>query len=461
MSGQELAAPMVLDEKVDVKNTLMSRESPVALKYIAAGRIADGVLKYLVREIAERRMSNVYDICRTGDALIEQECAKVFKNVQEKGVAGPTCVDVNNCVWGYAPNEREGAYVLVDGDVAKISFGVHIDGYTVLVSHTVIALPNIMPVDQLGPSIGGIADVICASYVANRAVTGLLGTILYSTTSATPVNGLRIKALVESVANTFHVKIVPGSQVRRVKRFLVGQDTVSEVDVKGYAWGSLSIAEATDDPDEGNLRKRIDVEAVAEVGETWIVDIAMCSYDATTASEEILNRANAAQISRRALKPHKELRPTIFTRDYSLNLNMKSRTARAVLSEIDTAKSVFPFHVSALTTRGAGIGLLPLVDRGLMSATNVMMIAGAGSPLVARERSTVALVPSVKHVGEAVVLAGGDAKLSWVHSEFEVTDEDVKGLLGEKPAGVVRVHIVHGQDVVPTVEAGEMDVEES
>jgi methionine aminopeptidase len=39
----------------------------------------------------------------------------------EKGVAFPTCVNVNNCVAHYSPLESDAAtVVLVDGDIVKV-----------------------------------------------------------------------------------------------------------------------------------------------------------------------------------------------------------------------------------------------------------------------------------------------------------------------------------------------------
>jgi len=46
----------------------------------------------------------------------------------EKGVAYPTTVSVNNIVGHYTPLKSEDS-VLVKGDLAKVSLGVHIDGW--------------------------------------------------------------------------------------------------------------------------------------------------------------------------------------------------------------------------------------------------------------------------------------------------------------------------------------------
>ncbi|KAK9330783.1 hypothetical protein V1520DRAFT_339581 [Lipomyces starkeyi] len=460
MSLQEIIVDE--EETVDTKNALISLDSPISLKYVAAGRIAQSVLSYLIREVTERRMTNVYDICHAGDSLIELETSKVYKNVDEKGVAAATTVDVNNCVQGYSPVDRDSAYILSNGDIVKISLGVHVDGYTSLVSHTLIALPTIVPNDQVAPTTGVLADVICATYLATEAVTSLLGTVLYRYENQSgcygnrTVNGERIREVVESVAKTFQVKIVPGSAVRRIKRFLVGQDTVHEVDIKGYAWGSISIEAMTDDPDEGDLKKMIDTEAPAVPGEAWLVDISMCTF---SGSESDLNKKNGLQLSRRTLKPHRDLKPTIFTRDYNRNLSMKLKSARGVLIEVDSRKSVYPFHLNALSTPGAALGVAALVNAEIMAPTRVMMIQGSPAPIAARVRTTVLLMPSAKHVGEVVRLSGGGIKPSWVHSEFEVTDEEIFELLSEKRAGV-RLRNILGIEVKMVKEdVQEMEVE--
>ncbi|KAK7205677.1 hypothetical protein BZA70DRAFT_276770 [Myxozyma melibiosi] len=448
-------------ESQDLKNYVASVDAPIALKYIAAGRIAQSVVSVLVREISEQRLSNVFDICAVGNYLVEEECGKIFKNVEEKGVANPTCVDVNNCIWGYSPVERENAYVLTNGDIAKISLGVHIDGYSSLVTHTLVVLPTVPVLEQTAPTTGVVADVVCATHLATEAVVTLLGTTLQHAGTpsgffgARKVNGLRIKEVVENVAKAFKVKILPGSQVRRIKRFLVGQDTVHEVDVKGYAWGALSIEEATDDPEEGDLKKLIDSEAAPELGEAWVVDLAMCSFSGLQAD---LNPRNEFQVSRRTIKPHRALKPTIFTRDYSKSLSMKLKSARGVLTEIDNRKSVFPFHLSALETEGAPLGVAALVKMGILSPATVFTVQGApGTPVSSRTRTTVLLAPSVKYGGELVRLSGGEIAPSWVHSEYEITDAEILELLDEKRAGV-RVRNIGAVELeVPALEGEEED----
>ncbi|KAK9456258.1 hypothetical protein V1511DRAFT_496991, partial [Dipodascopsis uninucleata] len=437
---------IVDDETADVKNQLVSADSQISLKYAAAGKIANSVMSYLVEGIRNQRLSNIYDICHTGDLLIEQEAGKIYKSIDEKGIAGPTTVDVNNCVYGYSPLERDSAYILNNGDVAKISLAVHIDGYTALVSHTLIALPTIPLVDQVAATTGPLADAICATHLALQAVTSLLGTVLYRFDNRSgyfqdrPVNGTRIKELVESIAKTFNVKIVPGSSVRRIKRFLVGQDTVHEMAVKGCSWGSLNVEEGVEDLDEINQKKEFDMESSAETGDAWLIDISMCTFSGL---ESDLSKRNSIHLGRRTIKRHRQLKPTIFTRDYNRNLSMKLKSARGVLTEVDNRKSVYPFHVRALETPGALLGLAALSSSHIVSPTEVLMAQGSPAPLIARQRTTILLMPTVKHIGEVLRLAGGNIKPSWVHSEFEIVDKEIQQLLDPKSLGIRIKNIDH------------------
>jgi methionine aminopeptidase len=67
--------------------------------------------------------ARIVDICKLGDNAIEQLVAPLYKSkkAMEKGVAFPTCVNVNNCVAHYSPLESDAAEeVLADGDIVKV-----------------------------------------------------------------------------------------------------------------------------------------------------------------------------------------------------------------------------------------------------------------------------------------------------------------------------------------------------
>lgn len=140
----------------------------------------------------------------------------------ERGIAEPTSINVNRCVRWYSPLPYEEGYVLCEGDVASVSLGVHIDGYSVLSTQTirVQTIPS--------PTTGPIADAICALHFATKAIINLLST---GSTS-------QIELVLHEALDTFGLHIVEGSHLRRVRRFLIGQSTIQEKDSKIIEFGA-------------------------------------------------------------------------------------------------------------------------------------------------------------------------------------------------------------------------------
>lgn len=72
---------------------------------------------------------------------MEEELRKVFNNKKskklERGIAFPTCISVNHVMGHYSPMQDE-SVPLVDGDVAKIDLGCHLDGFVAQAAHTVV-----------------------------------------------------------------------------------------------------------------------------------------------------------------------------------------------------------------------------------------------------------------------------------------------------------------------------------
>lgn len=85
--------------------------------------------------------ADIYTLCQTVDAFVEEELKKVFNGKKakkvERGIAFPCCVSVNHTVGHYSPLSDESTQ-LQEGDVAKIICGAHIDGYAANVAHTVL-----------------------------------------------------------------------------------------------------------------------------------------------------------------------------------------------------------------------------------------------------------------------------------------------------------------------------------
>jgi len=106
-------------------------------KYKMASKILTKVLDYVVNNSKEN--NNIYDICKEGDKLIEEELSKVYKNNKNKGTSFPTSITKNNKAGNYNPIEREiEENKLKEGDLIKIEMGVHIDGYPIQVVYSMI-----------------------------------------------------------------------------------------------------------------------------------------------------------------------------------------------------------------------------------------------------------------------------------------------------------------------------------
>jgi metalloprotease ARX1 len=123
---------------------------------------------------------------------------------------------VNNCVRGYAPLADDQTYVLAEGDIVTVSLGVHVDGYAVLSSQTIHIQSS--PFPALGP----VADAVCALHYA---VKGIMNELSTGSTAQIP-------DILREAVDTFGVSVVQGSHLRRIRRFLIGQSTIEELDGK-------------------------------------------------------------------------------------------------------------------------------------------------------------------------------------------------------------------------------------
>lgn len=86
-----------------------------------------------------------------------------------KGIAVPTCINVNNVCAHYSPLDNESSE-LVDGDLVKIDIGVHIDGYIATTATTFV-----IGASAENPVTGKKAQVVRAAYEAfNAAVQKLI-----------------------------------------------------------------------------------------------------------------------------------------------------------------------------------------------------------------------------------------------------------------------------------------------
>lgn len=341
-------------------------------KYRAAGAIAQTALKYVVQLINDsyhlKKTSQLYslqELCLLGDSMLMKLLSTVYtdrEQVREKGIAQPVTIDVNESVRNFSPeyNSSEPLH-LAPGDIAKISLGAHVDGYTALVSHTVVIYPPGIEVDQQlkpeGPLLGTKADAMVASHFATEAVVALVGLAMTPEKiasvpglSGNVVSGHFIRQVVDGIARSFGCVVVPGSKVRRVRRFLAGQaeGVVAERDFKGVVWNES-------DQESELLKKKADTEIIKfdayktssssahsaiptdeffiESGEVYHIDIAMCLI-------------KDQEVGLVTLTDDPDIKSSVFIRDVAIKHLLKLRAARLLLTTIDKDFSVYPFKLA-------------------------------------------------------------------------------------------------------------------
>ena len=215
----------VEEEEQDIVGEDFAKD-PRAFSYLQdAGRIADEVLKYTIDQC--KPSANIYTICQASDSLIREKLSKIYtKKKFIKGVAFPTCISVNEVCGNYAPLGEESGdphqyNVLSEGDVAKISLGVEINGFAALVGHTIVVS------DKKEKITGQKADVILAAYNSIQAALRMM-------TKENTNN--KITDTISKICDEYKVTPIEGVLSHRMKRDIIdGLETIinkSTVDQK-------------------------------------------------------------------------------------------------------------------------------------------------------------------------------------------------------------------------------------
>lgn len=348
-------------------------------KYRVAGQVAQTCLQYIVSLIRDSyhlgktpQPYTCQELCILGDSYLKTTLDGVFKNgsVRERGIAMPVSIEVNELVAGFSPELDDSAnFIFTPGDIVTISLGAHIDGYTANVAHTVVIYPAGTEKPE-GPLVGSKADSVCAAHIATETVVALLGTVLSPEKlpqsinfSNNQVTGTVIRKLVDSIAASYNCVVVPGSKVRRVRRFLAGQaeGIVAERDFKGVVWSESNQEDAllskstlskdlvlydNEQSKKGhNLSAVPTDEFVVSPGEAYNIDIKMAPLgdfkEVGLITLETVDEFSGVNHKKDAFKA----KSTIYIRDVIIKHALKLKTSRQLLGQIDK-NSVFPFKLS-------------------------------------------------------------------------------------------------------------------
>ena len=176
-------------------------------KFQTAGRIAQTVLAELIEKCVPG--ADIHALCVFGNKRINEECAKVFLQKKIlKGVAFPVSISPNDVCGYFSPLKSE-SFQLSEGDIAKIDFGVQIDGFPVEIAHTVV--------------VGKTQDE-----AKLKVLTSAYQTIETAVKSLKPgVHNGHITQVFNEVASAYETQTLEGVISHSLKRFLIdSNDTI-------------------------------------------------------------------------------------------------------------------------------------------------------------------------------------------------------------------------------------------
>eukprot|EP00168_Porphyra_purpurea_P003457 TRINITY_DN1407_c0_g1_i4.p1 TRINITY_DN1407_c0_g1~~TRINITY_DN1407_c0_g1_i4.p1 ORF type:complete len:302 (+),score=107.74 TRINITY_DN1407_c0_g1_i4:95-1000(+) len=151
----------------------------VVTKHMDAAAIANKALATVLKGTVAGM--SVIKLCALGDKIITDGAAAIYNKARDaagkklaKGVAFPTCVNINHCAAHFCPisTDEFAGVTLAAGDLVSIQLGVHIDGY-VAQAATCAAVRDSPGADA--PTVTGkAADALTAAHTAAEAALRVL-----------------------------------------------------------------------------------------------------------------------------------------------------------------------------------------------------------------------------------------------------------------------------------------------
>jgi curved DNA binding protein len=286
--------------------------------------------------------AKIVEVCEKGDALLEEEIAKVYKGKKiAKGVAHPTTVSPSAFVTPYTPlksDAEEAAVELKAAECVKIQLGAHIDGFGAIVCDSIIVPSS--EANANGELEGRQADLVLATYYANELLlrtmmpAGILATgseeEIAKARAQKPYTQGKITQLLEKLVKSYDCNLVENTTCWQFER--------NEIE------GKKKIILA---PGEG-----VRGDGLPEVGEAWGVEMGV-----SLGTGKVKSLGNRATLHRRT------------TTTYGL----KRPSSRATLSEVVKKFGTFPFSIRQLEDERAGkVGVVECVRGGVLRQYEVI-----------------------------------------------------------------------------------------
>eukprot|EP00756_Hemistasia_phaeocysticola_P028531 Hpha_TRINITY_DN16179_c3_g14::TRINITY_DN16179_c3_g14_i1::g.8021::m.8021 len=314
------------DEEEDT--TLKNRA--VIEKYKLAGGIVNKAMEAVLKAIQPG--ATVVSLATIGDDIIIAETDKCFRKGKgedkvDKGVAFPTCVNVNNVVCHYAPLEDDQSPPLAPGDVVKVDMGCHVDGFCAVAAQTVIVTE-----EGLSGEIpkGDRANVVAAGQVAIDAIAHCF---------RPGAANNDITDIIATVAKDFDVTPVAGVLSHEMKRYIIdGSEVVAGKKLPAQHVHASTMAEY----------------------QVWALDIAFSSAPSATPAE----KAGNLRVS--------ETRPLIYKRALDTNYQLKLKGSREVFSDLQKRFQTFPFGLRFLDPKKRMLCMSECLKHDLVQAYPVL-----------------------------------------------------------------------------------------
>lgn len=389
------------DQDILLRDKNVINES-VLNKYRLAGQVSQTTLTYLTKlindsyHLGKGPKISTDELCILGDSFLASSLESVYSkgsnSVNEKGIAQPVTIDVNNVSNGFGPeldDDHKNFKHFEAGDIVTITLGCHIDGYTSNLSHTLVIYPpgektqeNDEELRPTGPLLGPKADAVVAAHIASETVIALLGVSLTPekfptflktlNNGSNSITGSLIRSTVDEIAESFKCIVVPGSRVRRIRRFLAGQaeGVVAEKEFKGVVWSegdqeATLLQQAADNAFKDLVKLDKDVKGtganqisaiptddfVVHPGETYVVDIKMAPISEFNEVGLVTLQTVDGYTGKNHDESSLNIKPSIFVRDFAMQHTLKLRTSRQTLTKIDKTRSVYPFKLSHLSDK--------------------------------------------------------------------------------------------------------------
>ncbi|KAI5300701.1 Curved DNA-binding protein (42 kDa protein) [Ascosphaera atra] len=277
--------------------------------------------------------AKIVELCQKGDALLDEEIAKVFKGKKiTKGIAHPCTVSPSSYVTPYTPllsEAEEAAVTLHKDELVKIQLGAQIDGFGAIVCD------NIVVGHAPGTKITGrTADLLLATHYANELMLRLMlpPGILSGDTNEKPPTQAKISQLLERVAKTFDCNVVESTTTWQFER--------NEIE----APKKIIVAPPSGNAAAGTVTAR--GEGVPALLEAWGVEVGLS-----------LGSGKVKTLP---------LRPTLHRRTTTTYL-LKRPSSRATLSEVQKRFGTFPFSLRQMEDeKAAKVGVVECVRGGVI-----------------------------------------------------------------------------------------------